>query len=132
MVDFIDIIYQKINSDEIIKEIVGDRIKFYTYENFQDEDKPFLIIRPLNAYRGAEHGNNLPIQYEQDFQIDIQSKNRKECRIVMTELEKIMREIGCRELTYNSLDEWFAPVGRYALAKRFRIKSKFEGEEING
>lgn len=127
--DFIDVIYQKIKEDQIITDIVEERIRFYTYENFQEETKPFLIIRPLNADKGIQYGNDLPIQYEQDFQIDIQSKNRKDCRIVMSEIEKIMREINCRELTYNSLDEWFAPVGRYALAKRFRIKSNFKGEE---
>lgn len=127
-VDFLQKIYDVVSKDEIITNIVENRITFYTYKDYDIEKKAFLVLRPMNAKEPLVYGNDIPMNYQQDIQIDVQSTNRKDCMTVMNRIEDILVDINCRQLGYNALDEWIEPVGRFVLAKRFRIKTNYEGE----
>lgn len=123
--DFLNEIYSKIKVIDNISTIVEDRISFYEYRHYEDETKPFIVLRPLNASTPEIYGNDVSLREYQDIQIDIQSKDRKVNYLLMNDIEKRLRETMLfTSLTSDSLDTYLEQVGRFVLAKKFRCKSK--------
>lgn len=124
MVDFLNDIYEAIKDNKVIKELVDNRIAFYLYENYEDESKPFIVLRPLSASSPSIYGNDEPLRMVQDIQIDVQSRNRRDCICIMDAIQDTLLKLNIRQLNGDTLDEYFESVRRFCIAKRFRIKTK--------
>lgn len=120
----LDIIYKLLYTNDLIKAKVGNRISFFIYEKYEDESKPFILLRPLNAQSPVIYGNDEIVREAQDIQIDVQAMSRNDCIVIMNEIEKILIDINCRQINGDTLDEYFEEVRRFCIAKRFRYKTK--------
>lgn len=124
MIDFLNVIYERIKNNSVISLKVADRIKFYEYDYYEDESKPFIVLRPLNAVSPDLYGNDHSLREVQDIQIDVQACNRLDCKEIMQAIEYELEQIDFRQLNGDTLDEYFSSVRRFCLAKRFRCKTK--------
>lgn len=124
--DFLNDIYNVIKDLPGVKRYVNNRIAFYEYKGYEDESMPFIVLRPLEAPMTHVYGNDSRVRAKQDIQIDIQVTDRKIGYLLMDELElALQKELNVYAQSYQSIDEYLDGVGRYVLAKRFRIKSKY-------
>lgn len=123
MKDFLNEAYDLLKDNSYIKEKCGNRIKFYEYPNYEDETKPFIVLRPLEGVSYDTYGSNQPIRASQIVQIDVQSQNRMECKTIMEAIMSTLKQRGWGRLNHNSLDEYFSEIKRYVLAYRFYFAS---------
>lgn len=118
MKDMIDIITAAMSKNETIAEECADRIKPYIYPETADTSKPFITICPLNPPVAAFYASDKNLSYEFFYQIDVQSLDRKKCKLVQSEVKKVMEELGFTQQS-NGLDEFFKDTKRYVDARRY-------------
>lgn len=119
--DFLQEGYDLIKDNKVIKEMCEDRIRFYHYETYDDEKKDFIVFRPVTANNNAVYGSNEPNREFQVVQVDVQSRKRKNCQIIMNEIEKEFAKRDWKRINFTSFDSYFPVVGRYVLAYRFYL-----------
>lgn len=124
MKDFLNEAYELLKEDSFIKNKCENRIKFYEYPNYEDETKPFIVLRPLEAPTYDTYGSNGPIRASQIIQIDVQAQSRMECKTIMQAIMNQLIKKGWGRLNSNSLDTYFSEVKRYVLAYRFYFASE--------
>lgn len=128
--DFLSKIQKQLTENEYIKSTVEKRISAYQYKFYNDETKPFIVLRPIEAVKNNLSGNNTALRRSQKIQIDVQSSNRLECKALMNEIEKELKKINIQVLdNSDSLDEYLEEVERFVYAKRFIAYSELN--ELN-
>lgn len=124
MIDFLSMVCKQIAKNELISQKCGGRIKMYEYPHYEEETKPFIIVRPLIASSPSIYGNDEALREQQIIQIDVQSMKRSDCALIMDEIEKELGQLNFRQSYGDSLDEYLSGVRRFVIAKRFECISK--------
>lgn len=121
MKDMLDIIYDGLIANEVIKEECFERIKFYIYPETADTDKPFITIRPTKAPTETNFASNKSLSYKFAYQIDVQSQDRKKCKLIQKEVKEAMEILGFSQQDNDGLDEYFDETKRFVDARRYFI-----------
>lgn len=129
MNDFLNEAYELLKENSIIKEKCDKRISFYQYNQYEDETKPFIVLRPIEAVNDTNFGSNQVLQVSQIIQIDVQAKDRKDCKIIMHAVAETLGKKNWKRMGFDSLDTYLDEVKRYVLAYRFYFVSQIN--EIN-
>ena len=119
MLDMLDIIYDELNYDEIIKEQVKGRIRYYTYNENDEMVTPFIIITPLSTPIPAIYGSNQELAIEMTCQLSVEGVNRKQVKELAYRIKQLMRELGFGQLEFG-LDEYLNDVQRFVDVRRYR------------
>lgn len=118
MTDMLTKIYEQLVINPIISDKCLNRIKNYSYPETADMSKPFMIIIPLDVPVPYSYGSNTELSTEFIYQIDVQSKDRKEVKIIQQQVKDEMAKLGFKQLA-NGLDEYFEETKRYVDARRY-------------
>lgn len=119
MLDMLDIIYDELNYDEIIKEQVKGRIRYYTYNENDEMVTPFIIITPLSTPIPAIYGSNQELAIEMTCQLSVEGVNRKQVKELAYRIKQLMWELGFGQLEFG-LDEYLDDVQRFVDVRRYR------------
>lgn len=119
MLDMLDIIYDELNYDEIIKEQVKGRIRYYTYNENDEMVTPFIIITPLSTPIPAIYGSNQELAIEMTCQLSVEGVNRKQVKELSYRIKQLMWELGFGQLEFG-LDEYLDDVQRFVDVRRYR------------
>lgn len=115
----LDIIYDELNYDEIIKEQVKGRIRYYTYNENDEMVTPFIIITPLSTPIPAIYGSNQELAIEMTCQLSVEGVNRKQVKELAYRIKQLMWELGFGQLEFG-LDEYLDDVERFVDVRRYR------------
>lgn len=115
----LDIIYDELNYDEIIKEQVKGRIRYYTYNENDEMVTPFIIITPLSTPIPAIYGSNQELAIEMTCQLSVEGVNRKQVKELAYRIKQLMWELGFGQLEFG-LDEYLDDVQRFVDVRRYR------------
>lgn len=127
MKDMLDIIHEALVANGTIIAECADRIKYYTYPETADTANPFLTLRPLAPPEAAVYGSNKNLAYQLAVQIDVQSTDRKKCKLIQHEVKAVMDELGYTQQTNDGLDEYFEDTKRFVDARRyFRVTDLYD------
>lgn len=121
MKDMLDIVYDGLIASETIKEECSGRIKFYFYPETADTTKPFITIRPTKAPTETNFASNKSLSYEFAYQVDVQSYDRKKCKLIQNEVKKALETLGFSQQNNDGLDEYFEETKRFVDARRYFI-----------
>jgi len=118
MTDMLTKIYEQLVVNPIIAVKCLNRIKYYNYPETADTDNPFIIIIPLDVPIPYSYGSDTDLSTEFIYQIDVQSKDRKEVKIIQQQVKAEMKKLKFKQMR-NGLDEYFEETGRYVDARRY-------------
>lgn len=124
MKDMLTIVYDALLEDKDIAEIVtAERISYYVYPEGKDDSKALIIIKPLHPPCLSTGASNQALTTIHTFQIDVQSPNRTEVKLIQQCISNVMLYLGFSRLP-EGLDEYLEDVRRYVDARRYRINTK--------
>lgn len=109
-------------TNEKISALGDKQIKFYDITENVNQDKPFILITPL-ANNPAIYASNKHNSFFFSVQIDVQSKNRLECKKIQHEIRKELNKLSFIQ-SEDTLDEFFKETGRFVDARRYESYSK--------
>lgn len=81
-----------------------------------------IIIDPLGS-PDSILGSDTPLSKKFVYQINVESTDRKECKILQNKIEKLLLTIGFSQMS-SGLDEYFEATKRYVDARRYIGYSK--------
>ncbi|PJN91407.1 DUF3168 domain-containing protein [Bacillus sp. mrc49] len=119
MTDGLMVIYNQLNSNEIIVSHCNGRIKFYEYPETADASKPFIVIDPLDVPGPVVFASNENHANEYLYQIDVEASNRLLVKEIQREIKKELKKIGFGQLK-DGLDEYFKETKRFVDARRYQ------------
>lgn len=124
MIDVQMLIYDKLMSNALIAEHCNERIKFYSYPSSADEQKPFVIIDPVDVSEPKGHASNVNHYRQYTYQINVETTNRLLTKQLQQAIRKEMYSLGFGQLA-QGLDEFFDATKRFVMANRYEgtIKS---------
>lgn len=122
MKDMTNIIYDALTDNETIAEECEKQVFAYNYPESADTSKPFIIISPLNPPIAACYASDKNLCYEFFYQIDVQSFDRTKCKLIQSEVKKVMEDIGYTQQS-NGLDELLEGSKRFVDARRYLMQT---------
>lgn len=81
-----------------------------------------VIIDPLGS-PDSILGSDTPLSKKFVYQINVESTDRKQCKILQNKIEKLLLTIGFSQMS-GGLDEYFEATKRYVDARRYIGYSK--------
>lgn len=124
MKDMLSIIYNALLENDVITDLVtANRISYYEYPEGKDDTKALIIIIPLHPPFLNTGGSNKALTSVHSIQIDVQSPNRTEVKLIQQCINDVMLYLGFSRLP-EGLDEYLKDVRRYVDARRYRINTK--------
>lgn len=116
-------IYNKLFTDEVIRDLVGDRIKFYKYPEPKNVKETHIIIDPLDVPKPDDYADDTWLTDDYLLQIDVWSKSMSERDVIALKVREIMLEILNFKQLSGGVDEWDEDYDIYRDARRYRGKS---------
>lgn len=120
MKSLIDEVYSIIANDSEIKRYCDNRISVYQYPFYNDENKPFVVIRPLEAVQQDMFASDDLIRGSQLIQIDVQSPSHADCFQIQNRINELLMNNGIYQQS-GGLDEKLEKVNRYVDARRYEV-----------
>jgi hypothetical protein len=117
----LDYMYSLLIADEVIKEYVGNRIKFYEYPETGDFSGTYIVFDPIDSDRIGDYADNIYLSEDSLIQVDIWSENRKTRDLVAKRIRKILVDKNGFSET-NGPDEWDKATGVFRVARRYGKK----------
>jgi hypothetical protein len=115
-------VYEVLKTSNLIREKVGNRIKFYEYPPTDKVQGVYIVIDPIDTPRPGDYADNQWLTDEYFYQIDVWSKNLQDTQAVAKEVRQIMwTEIGFAQDSTGP-DEFDKETGIYRDARRYRGK----------
>jgi len=102
--------------------LAGISIKSFERPETLSSDKTSIVIKPVGSPMQAVMGSDTSLAKVFLYQINVESKNRVECKELQRKIEKIMEEQGFYQTT-GGLDEWIPEIKRYVDARTYRGRS---------
>lgn len=116
-------VYNTLLADSVIKELVGNRIKFYEYPEPNNVKETHIIIDPIDVPKPGDYADDKWLTDDYLFQIDVWSKSMNERDIIALKVRKIMLEtLNFKQLS-GGVDEWDKDYDIYRDARRYRGKA---------
>ena len=117
----LDYMYSLLIADSVIKQYVGNRIKFYEYPATGDFSGTYIVLDPIDTGQVGDYADNTYLSENSLIQIDIWSDNRKTRDLVAKQVRKILvSQKGFSETT--GPDEWDKDTGIFRIARRYSKK----------
>lgn len=117
-------IYSALLSNPLIKERVGNRIKFYEYPNSSDLGiGPYIVIDPLDTPTPGDYADNIWLTEDQLFQIEVWSKNPTDKDVIAKQIRQTLWDTLGYPNTGSGVDEYDKDLKVYRDARRYRAKS---------
>jgi len=104
------------------KTLAGISIKSFERPETLSNDKTSIVIKPVGSPMQAVSGSDTSLAKVFLYQINVESKNRVECKELQRKIEKIMEEQGFYQTT-GGLDEWIPEIKRYVDARTYKGRS---------
>ncbi len=125
MKDMMMEIYNKLIENEVIKEkVTRERIRFYEVPEALDTSKPFIVIdTPLGPPTSAYYAANKEMSQTFNYQINVETTNRKLTNELSKEIKKIMWKNGFIQLS-GGVNTYFTETKRFVQARRYRKNTK--------
>lgn len=114
-------IYDALRADPLIRDKVGNRIKFYEYPATGDVTGPQIIIDPLDSPMAADFADNKFLTDDYLYQIEVWSKSMADTKAIANRIRIAMWHINFRQ-NGGGMDEWDKDTGIYRDARRYRGK----------
>lgn len=114
-------IYNALIADELISDLVGDRIKFYEYPEPNDVKETHIIIDPLDPPKPGDYADDKWLTDDYLFQIDVWSKNMNDRDVIANKIRHIMWGLNFRQV--GGMDEYDNEYDIYRDARRYRGKA---------
>ncbi|MDN6491160.1 MAG: hypothetical protein L0K14_00540 [Leuconostoc sp.] len=129
MKDMLTAVYNQLLTNKAVTEHtkIGDsgdyRIKFYEYPETGDRSGAFITIRPIQPQEDAYHASDQEMAIKFWYQVDVESANRTEVKLLQWHIKKEMKKLGFAQSS-DGLDEYFKETKHYVDARRYTGNSK--------
>ena len=112
-------LYEALKKDETL---AGISIKSFNRPDSLPSNKPSIVIRPVGPPMQTAHGSNTSLAKTFIYQINVESIDYTECKVLQRKIEKIMEDHGFYQ-TVGGLDEWIPEIKRYVDARTYKGRS---------
>ena len=117
--DKFDELYETLKKDA---SLAGISIKSFKRPDSLPNNEPSIVIRPVGPPMQAVHGSNTSLAKTFIYQVNVESTNYTECKVLQRKIEKIMEDQEFYQ-TSGGLDEWIPEIKRYVDARTYKGKS---------
>ena len=117
--DKFDELYETLKKDA---SLAGISIKSFKRPDSLPNNEPSIVIRPVGPPMQAVHGSNTSLAKTFLYQVNVESTNYTECKVLQRKIEKIMEDQGFYQ-TAGGLDDWIPEIKRYVDARTYKGRS---------
>nr|DAM71510.1 MAG TPA: tail component [Caudoviricetes sp.] len=117
--DKFDELYETLKKDA---SLAGISIKSFKRPDSLPNNEPSIVIRPVGPPMQAVHGSNTSLAKTFIYQVNVESTNYTECKVLQRKIEKIMEDQEFYQ-TSGGLDEWIPEIKRYVDARTYKGRS---------
>lgn len=116
-------IYNALLTDDVISDLVSDRIKFYEYPEAKSMTKTHVIIDPLDPPKPSDFADNQWLTDDYLYQIDVWSKEMDERDLIASTIRQILWDkLNVRQFGGNGIDEYDKDYDIFRDARHYRGK----------
>lgn len=115
-------IHDTLIADDVISDLVGNRIKFYEYPEAKNVKETHIIIDPIDVPKPDDYADDKWLTDDYLFQIDVWSRDIEEKELIASLIRNIMWSINFRQLT-GGVDEYDNEYDVFRDARRYRGKA---------
>lgn len=112
-------LYEALKKDA---SLAGISIKSFKRPDSLPNNEPSIVIKPVGPPMQAVHGSNTSLAKTFLYQVNVESTNYTECKVLQRKIEKIMEDQGFYQ-TSGGLDEWIPEIKRYVDARTYKGRS---------
>ena len=109
-------LYEALKKDA---SLAGISIKSFKRPDSLPNNEPSIVIRPVGPPMQAVYGSNTSLAKTFLYQVNVESTNYAECKVLQRKIEKIMEDQGFYQ-TSGGLDEWIPEIKRYVDARTYK------------
>lgn len=111
--------YEALKKEE---SLAGISIKSFKRPDSLPNNESSIVIKPVGPPMQAVHGSNTSLAKTFLYQINVESIDYTECKVLQRKIEKIMEDHGFYQ-TNGGLDEWIPEIKRYVDARTYKGQS---------
>lgn len=112
-------LYEALKKDA---SLAGISIKSFKRPDSLPNNETSIVIRPVGPPMQAVYGSNTSLAKTFLYQVNVESTNYAECKVLQRKIEKIMEDQGFYQ-TSGGLDEWIPEIKRYVDARTYKGQS---------
>lgn len=105
------------------KDLADISIKSFMRDSLLDDDQTSIVIIPLSPPKQSAFGSNTSLSKRFLYQVNVESKDRLECKKLQSIVEKIFEEHGLYQ-TDGGLEDYLEEIDRYVDARTYKGSSK--------
>ena len=109
-------LYEALKKDE---SLAGISIKSFKRPDSLPNNEPSIVIKPVGPPMQTAHGSNTSLAKTFLYQVNVESTNYTECKVLQRKIEKIMEDQEFYQ-TSGGLDEWIPEIKRYVDARTYK------------
>lgn len=109
-------LYEALKKDA---SLAGISIKSFKRPDSLPNNEPSIVIKPVGPPMQVVHGSNTSLAKTFLYQVNVESTNYTECKVLQRKIEKIMEGQGFYQ-TNGGLDEWIPEIKRYVDARTYK------------
>lgn len=114
-------IYNALLADDVISDLVDDRIKFYEYPEAKDVKESHIIIDPIGVPTPDDYADDKWLTDDFMYQIDVWSNDMEVVSVIASKVRMIMWELNFKQK--DGMNEYDNDYGIYRDARRYRGKA---------
>ena len=112
-------LYEVLKKDETL---AGISIKSFKRPESVPNNETSIVIKPVGPPMQVVHGRDTSLSKMFLYQVNVESIDYMECKVLQRKIEKIMEEQGFYQTT-GGLDEWIPEIKRYVDARTYKGRS---------
>lgn len=112
-------LYEVLKKDETL---AGISIKSFKRPESVPNNETSIVIKPVGPPMQVVHGSDTSLSKMSLYQVNVESIDYMECKVLQRKIEKIMEEQGFYQTT-GGLDEWIPEIKRYVDARTYKGRS---------
>lgn len=112
-------LYEVLKKDETL---AGISIKSFKCPESVPNNETSIVIKPVGPPMQVVHGSDTSLSKMFLYQVNVESIDYMECKVLQRKIEKIMEEQGFYQTT-GGLDEWIPEIKRYVDARTYKGRS---------
>ena len=112
-------LYEILKKDETL---AGISIKSFKRPESVPNNETSIVIKPVGPPMQVVHGSDTSLSKMSLYQVNVESIDYMECKVLQRKIEKIMEEQGFYQTT-GGLDEWIPEIKRYVDARTYKGRS---------
>ena len=122
--DKLNELYEILKKDETLAEI---SIKSFKRPESLPSNETSIVIKPVGPPMQTAYGSNTSLAKTFLYQVNVESIDYTECKVLQRKIEKIMEDHGFYQ-TAGGLDEWIPEIKRYVDARTYKGQSSLYEE----